>query len=287
MGVETIYIARHGYRLNWVTTTWKSVTGLPRDPPLAAFGITQAEELGQYFLSLPPDERPTAIFSSPYYRCLQTSKPVSVTLGVPIYVEHGLSEWYSHVVPGSGLHPRPGSASALKTYFSEIDAETWQSVFYSSRKGEDVEEVHDRAGQAANALVQVLERKFPNQHKRILFVTHAATAIALARELIGNRELSLRVGCCTLSEFQRKPDATEFIGGWEAKRLADGAHLKEGASRDWGFEDITVADGRLLMILVNPVLRMRSMNLLDVRSRCSLTHACRTEQYQFIDVNPI
>lgn len=158
----------------------------------------------------------------------------------------GISEWYSHVVPGSGLHPRPGSASHLKSYFPEIDAEAWQSVFYASRKGEDVDEVHDRAGQAINALVQELERKFPDKHKRILLVTHAATAIALTRELVGNRELPLRVGCCTLSEFQRKADAKEFIGGWEAKRLADGSHLKEGASRDWGFEDITIADGKVI-----------------------------------------
>lgn len=27
---------------------------------------TQAEEVAQYFLSLPEDERPTAVFSSPY-----------------------------------------------------------------------------------------------------------------------------------------------------------------------------------------------------------------------------
>lgn len=40
--------------------------GLPRDPPLAAFGHTQAQELADFFLSLPEAERPTAIFSSPY-----------------------------------------------------------------------------------------------------------------------------------------------------------------------------------------------------------------------------
>ncbi|KAG5733097.1 hypothetical protein E4T56_gene14020, partial [Termitomyces sp. T112] len=112
--LEKIYIARHGYRLNWLTSNWQSKTGLARDPPLAAFGETQAQELGEYFLSLPKDERPTAIFSSPFYRCLQTAKPVSSALGLPIYVEHGLAEWYSPVAPGTGLHPRPGSAESLK-----------------------------------------------------------------------------------------------------------------------------------------------------------------------------
>ena len=41
-------------------------SGLPRDPPLAAYGLTQAQELAEYFLSLPEDQRPTIILSSPY-----------------------------------------------------------------------------------------------------------------------------------------------------------------------------------------------------------------------------
>ncbi|KAI0078918.1 phosphoglycerate mutase-like protein [Panus rudis PR-1116 ss-1] len=243
--VETIYIARHGYRLNWVTTTWKSETGLPRDPPLAAFGLTQAKELADYFLSLPEDERPTAIFSSPYYRCLQTAKPVAVALNLPLYVDHGLSEWYSPVVPGSGLHPRPASAAQLKSYFPEID-ESWSSVYYPSRKGEDVDECHDRAGEFLAALYHEVNRRFEGRHKKILLVSHAATTIALTRELVGDRSLPLRVGCCSLTVLKRKPDAASVRGGWEATRLADGAHLKEGATRDWGFEDITIANGKVV-----------------------------------------
>ena len=67
----------------------------------------QAQELADYFSSLPKEEQPTAIFSSPYCeystlqsgvllfqvvfsdRCLQTAKPVAIALNIPIYVEHG------------------------------------------------------------------------------------------------------------------------------------------------------------------------------------------------------
>ncbi|KAI0793464.1 phosphoglycerate mutase-like protein [Abortiporus biennis] len=243
--VETIYIARHGYRLNWDTTIWKSETGLPRDPPLAAYGVSQAEELAQHFLSLPEDERPTIIFSSPYYRCLQTARPVSKALGSPIYVEHGLSEWYSPVVPGSGLHPRPANATSLRNYFSEID-ESWSSIYYPSRKGEDVDECHDRAGNLLHALVREVQRRYDGNHKRILLVSHAATTIALTRELLGDRNIPLRVGCCSITEVKKKPDASTVLAGWEPKRLACGAHLKEGATRDWGFEDIVIADGKVV-----------------------------------------
>ncbi|KAJ6604699.1 histidine phosphatase superfamily [Mycena vulgaris] len=218
--IETIYIARHGFRMNWINNTWKSETGLPRDPPLAAFGVTQAQELAEYFLSLPENQRPTAIFSSPYYRCLQTANPVSAALGVPIYVEHGLSEWYSPIAEGTGLHPAPGL-----------------------RRGEDVHEVHARAAGFLDALVPEVERRFPEAHARILLVSHAATTIALARALLGDRALPLRVGCASLTELVRKRDVIPILGGWDARRLADGAHLKDGASREWGFEDIEISNG--------------------------------------------
>ncbi|KDQ63708.1 hypothetical protein JAAARDRAFT_29731 [Jaapia argillacea MUCL 33604] len=243
--IETIYIARHGYRLNWVTNNWTSATGLPRDPPLAAFGESQAQELADHFVSLPPEHRPTAIFSSPYYRCLQTAKPTSIALGVPIYVEHGLSEWYSPVAPGTGLHPRPSPASTLRTYFPEID-ESWSTIWYPSRKGEDVVEVHDRVAGYLDASIPEIERRYGGKHQRVLLVSHAATVIALARELIGDRSLPLRVGCCSLTEMKRKEGPKKVLGHWHPKTLADGSHLKDGSTRDWGFEDIEIADGKVV-----------------------------------------
>ncbi|KAI0094659.1 histidine phosphatase superfamily [Irpex rosettiformis] len=243
--IETIYVLRHGYRLNWVTQVWKSETGLPRDPPLAAYGHTQAAEVAGYFLSLPEDERPTAIFSSPYYRCLQTTKPISMALNVPIYVEHGLSEWYSPVELGTGLHPRPFPAHRLQDYFSEIDP-SWSSIYYPSRKGEDVDQCHDRTEAVLYHLVNEVESRFEGQHKRILLVSHAATIIAVNRALLGDREAPMRIGCCTLSEFQRKTGEGTVPGGWDGVKIGDGSHMKEGAGRDWGFEDIILLGGKVI-----------------------------------------
>ncbi|KAG6845807.1 hypothetical protein H0H87_003861 [Tephrocybe sp. NHM501043] len=157
-----------------------------------------------------------------------------------------LAEWFSPVAPGTGLHPRPGSAESLKQYFSEIDIE-WSSVWYASRKGEDVKEVHDRVDGFLEAFAREIERKFPGKHSRVLFVSHAATAIALARGLLGDRNFPIRVGCCSISDFDRKSnnEGMTMVGGWKINRVADGSHLKEGASRDWGFEDIEIANGKV------------------------------------------
>ncbi|KAF9270261.1 phosphoglycerate mutase-like protein [Marasmius fiardii PR-910] len=243
--IDTIYIARHGFRSNWVSNDWKSATGLPRDPPLAAHGVTQAEELATYFLSFPNDERPTAIFSSPYYRCLQTSKPVSEALGLPIYVEHGISEWYSPVAPNSGLHPRPTSASILKSHFPSIDSSGWSSIYYPTRKGEDVPELHDRIAHFLTDFIPEVEKAKPDL-KKILLVSHAATIIVLTRELLGDRNLPLRVATCSLTEVHRKRDSKQVIGGWEAKRLAEASFLSDGVQRDWGMEDIVMENGKVV-----------------------------------------
>jgi len=231
--------------MNWVTTNWKSPTELPRDPPLAVYGENQAKELASYFASLPEDQRPTAIFSSPYYRCLQTSQPTSEALGVPIYVEHGISEWYSPVKAGTGLHPRPGSAQELRAYVPHIDP-TWSSVWYASRKGESVEEAHERIAGLLGTLIPTIERTFPGKHRRILLVSHAATVIALTRELMGERSLPLRVGCCSLTVVTRDTNRSEVLGAWNPVSLASGEHLAEGATRDWGFEDILIKDGKVV-----------------------------------------
>ncbi|KAH9937651.1 uncharacterized protein B0H18DRAFT_1113457 [Fomitopsis serialis] len=144
-----------------------------------------------------------------------------------------------------GLHPRPSAATALRTYFPDID-DSWSSIWYASRKGEDVDQCHDRCHGFLSALIPEIERRYGGKHKHILLVSHAATIIALARELLGDRNLPLRVGCCTVSEFNPKSEVNATVGTWEASRLADGSFLKEGAMRDWGFEDIQIANGKVV-----------------------------------------
>jgi len=88
-------------------------------------------------------------------------------------------------------------------------------------------------------------------------VSHAATVITLVRSLVGNRDLPLRVGCCTLTELVPKVEeenggvggggTQRGIGTWDAKKLADGSHLPEGGDlREWGFEHIEIEAGKVV-----------------------------------------
>lgn len=150
-------------------------------------------------------------------------------------------------MPNTGLHPRPAEAALQRAFFPRVDAAGWSPLLYPPRAGEDVDGIHARSALAITALQHEIERRWPGKPQRVLLVTHAATAIALARALVGKRGLTLRIGCCTVSEFvprEGKMGGTK-LGEWEAVRLGDGSFLKEGALRDWGFEDIELEGGEV------------------------------------------
>lgn len=48
-----------------------------------------------------------------------------------------------------------------------------------------------------------------------------------------------------MTEVARKPGREDVLGAWEPVALAAGAHLAQGASRDWGFEDIEIENGKV------------------------------------------
>ena len=126
-------------------------------------------------------------------------------------------------------------------------------MWYPPRAGEDVQQVHDRAAGFVSAFVPEVPRRLARDGgggpARVLLVSHAATVIALARALLGDRALPLRIACCSLTRVERKAGVVDgaqpIEGAWEARLLGDGSHLKDGNQRDWGFEDIEIADGQV------------------------------------------
>ncbi|GAA5956364.1 hypothetical protein JCM3765_005643 [Sporobolomyces pararoseus] len=256
MTLKTIYVARHGFRLSWETQTWTSPTGVPRDPPLSAHGVDQAKELAAFLkteMNVTKEEiqeGKVMLFSSPLYRCVQTARPTSETLGLPVHIENGLGEWYLPV--RKGLHPALSTSEFLGQFFPPTllaphDSPTfWNPLLTPPRTGESMYEIHRRAQDFLKVVIPELEKRGV---EKVIVFSHAATCIALSRALAGDLDemkeevegrewneqarLECRAATCSVSKFVRKEGqgSPKWDRAWNGKT----DFLQGGEERHWEF----------------------------------------------------
>ncbi|CAN8097040.1 unnamed protein product [Discula destructiva] len=218
MPLEVIYVTRHGFRSNWVVDPnsgeyqahLRSPTGIASDPALTSHGVDQAKELASHLMTVqPPVER---IFSSPYYRCLQTVQPFvqlleqgvdQTTAAKPaIFGETGLSEWYG---AAPFVHPTSAPPAELKDLFPAYDT-SYVPAVAPSRMGETMAQLHERVALTLDAIIKRCDEMGV---RAVLLCSHAATIIAIGRVLTGNMPENVetedfRVFTCGLSTFRRQ-----------------------------------------------------------------------------------
>lgn len=162
------------------------------------------------------------VYSSPYYRCLQTINPYVAAAAATVRVEHGLSEWHG-LAPWE--HPAPAPLSRLRELFpGRVDAGYEASGVAPSRHGESLSQLHDRAAAAMDALVARADREGA---RAVVLCTHAAVVIALGRVLTGRMpervdEEDFAAYTCGLSVYRRRrrgrggePAVSSSTGGAE------------------------------------------------------------------------
>lgn len=222
-----------------------SPTGIPADPPLTAHGVDQANELATHLMTFDPPI--DAVYSSPYYRCLQTISPFVIrrnesSAGAPLAIqtERGLSEFYG-AAPFD--HPIPAEIPFLKGLFPEID-ETHQSKVVPSRKGEAIEALYHRVKSAVEAIIEECDAK---GHRTVILCSHAAVVIALGRVITGDIPETVDVQdfgafTCGLSKYTRsrvnsKADSRQEsdTGGLSiARETRDGSSRTTGTTQSTG-----------------------------------------------------
>lgn len=139
---ETDRCCYRQYRSNWnvdpstghYNSTIPSPTGIVADPALASYGVAQAKQLGSHLLQVsPPVDK---IYSSPFYRCIQTLQPFTTARheknpgsGV-IHVEPGVGEFY-------GLarfdHPSPAPIEELRRHFPHLKKDEKATIIPSTK----------------------------------------------------------------------------------------------------------------------------------------------------------
>ncbi|SCU81652.1 LAFA_0C06370g1_1 [Lachancea sp. 'fantastica'] len=250
MAVKTIYIARHGYRSNWLPQGPypPPPTGVDSDVPLAEHGVKQAKELAHYIMSI--ENQPELLFSSPFYRCLQTCEPIADLLELPIHVERGVGEWYK---PDRKVIPEPASYAILNNFFPGKLSPSWDPTVIPSGKGETEQDIFNRCREFWPKFISRVESEFPSV-ETILIMTHAATKIALgmnllgfdnAREAIDADGTTLRSGSCSLDKFEL---ITGNISGeelvevpfenrkWHLTMNGNTEFLADGEEMHWDFQ---------------------------------------------------
>ncbi|KAK6200267.1 uncharacterized protein RJT21DRAFT_121166 [Scheffersomyces amazonensis] len=248
MTLKTIYIARHGYRSNWLPEPHPpSPTGIHSDPPLAAHGVEQAKQLAGYLHSLPSLEQPQFLISSPFYRCVETCQPIAQMLSLKVVLERGVGEWYRKK---RRVIPTPANYDVLHQFFHEILVEEseWprdETVgVIPSLDGETPSDIFDRASLFWSKFIPIFESKYP-QIDTILIVTHAATKIALGNSLLDLKSVhdsidehgtKLRAGACSLDKYIRSNE-----NSWINKMNGNCTFLTKGEEMHWDFSSTVEA----------------------------------------------
>ncbi|MFF5216540.1 histidine phosphatase family protein [Micromonospora sp. NPDC000442] len=104
--------------------------------PLTTDGLRQAQEL----VTALTEPRPTAVWSSPYRRAIQTVQPTADALGLPVRTVMELREW------DDGL--------AFTEVWERHYVRSWADLCYARPGGESLEQLSVRAVEAVRTLVR-------------------------------------------------------------------------------------------------------------------------------------
>ena len=206
---QTVWIARHGNRLDFVNPEWFNTAKRRYDPPLSNDGLIQAAELAQ---RLKP-ENIKQIFSSPFLRTVQTASEVAQVLDIPIKLEAGLGEWHNQewMTESPEIHPQ----EFLVQQYPLIDCR-YRSVLFP-----EYPETEADVNRRTAAMVQQLVSQYQED---ILIVGHGASVFGATQGLVADTP-TFKVPLCSLTKV------VQMGKKWNLEFYADTAHLSQTESQ--------------------------------------------------------
>lgn len=103
---DMVVVIRHAERVDRVNPSWSALAKRPQDSPLSERGKKQAARLGKWLYGRLPVGQPTAIFCSPFIRCVQTADAIAAEL-------EGLQREGLHAASATQICVEPGLAEDL------------------------------------------------------------------------------------------------------------------------------------------------------------------------------
>jgi broad specificity phosphatase PhoE len=200
---QTVWIARHANRLDFVNPEWFNSAKRRYDPPLSEDGFIQARQLGQRLKSA----NICQIFSSPFLRAIQTANEIAEILDLQLKLEAGLSEW--HNLDWMTETPETHPQELLKKEFPRIDWNYDSRV--TPRYPESEEEMYHRTAATAKKLVAEFTED-------ILLVGHGASVLGTTKGLVKGNPVVNASLCCLVKVVSNSY-------GWQMELNGDVSHL--------------------------------------------------------------
>jgi transcription factor C subunit 7 len=188
--------------------------------------VQQARELGDFL----QDQNIGAIYSSPWYRCMQVADTVHEKLQLPIRVENGLCEWFPPATPGTGLHSQPTVEECKRFFSAVVDRPPFVTP---PRTGETVEALHERVASTIDQILAELDGR-EDAPTAILLLGHGAIVLPVGRALVGDRQFQSRAGTCALSKFNRTREGR--LGAFTCEYSGRADFLSGGEQKHWDLD---------------------------------------------------
>ncbi|CAL2028084.1 hypothetical protein CAEBREN_20837 [Caenorhabditis brenneri] len=208
---RTIWLVRHGQRVDNVDKKWKENNPTKwDDPELTIRGKQQAHEVGKHFANMNIE----AIITSPYTRCIETSCQIAAMMenkSTKICVEPGLQE----PLDMSMDPPTVPTMDKIKEYSTQID-DSYKPVFEKLPA-----EPRGDLG-CADRVVKTFQeicKKFPSGN--IIIVSHGVPLANIHAFLKGHWKY---VGQCTISKVTDMYGQSFRLDYWSDKKHLSQTH---------------------------------------------------------------
>lgn len=181
-----VYFSRHGERLDFIESEWRSCSEMPDDPPLSARGEEQARALGARLKA----SGVTKVYASPFQRCVRTACLAASGIGhnVQVHVEPAACErlsvaryWKSKTGPLWQDLPSLASSAGIVDGEQKINTE-YEPLFDLSFNTDAYPECSAAFAIRCKQAIDHLIRNDIN-HENILIVGHVSSVKGLLHAL--------------------------------------------------------------------------------------------------------
>mmetsp|Transcript_52051 Transcript_52051/g.167473 ORF Transcript_52051/g.167473 Transcript_52051/m.167473 type:complete len:389 (+) Transcript_52051:971-2137(+) len=194
-GSAEVFIIRHGERADRANNR---DDGWIDDPPLTKEGRQTAKSAGAAMRSLASLPWAPAVYSSPYYRCLQTANELAAELGLPVRVEPGLSELcIQRIFDQQPCLRGPDEALASALQRVEVDTSVAPTLSAPPQWPEEARHANVRVLHTARALIA----RHPGQ--AVCLICHSHSLVEITRHLpkTGGGAIGSQAGYCAMSHI--------------------------------------------------------------------------------------